>query len=157
MISLNLYFRFQNNLFLVNACFHCCFDNLPNSQKRLLLQLTSVRTILPNKNIVLDRQHVSPKTKIEAHKVKNTQTADSIFTFRLKKIRAYVTWTGREENSLLTQNTNLSRIFQQINHGKFSKRCKKKLPHMLVDSPNKTKALLSFAKGIQLVLEKIKY
>ena len=139
MISLNLYFRFQNNLFLVNACFHCCFDNLPNSQKRLLLQLTSVRTILPNKNIVLDRQHVSPKTKIEAHKVKNTQTADSIFTFRLKKIRAYVTWTGREENSLLTQNTNLSRIFQQkekkvkrprqINHGKFSKVQKKITPH----------------------------
>ena len=142
MISLNLYFRFQNNLFLVNACFHCCFDNLPNSQKRLLLQLTSVRTILPNKNIVLDRQHVSQKTKIEAQKVKNAQTADSIFTFRLKKIRAYVTWTGREENSLLTQNTNLSRIFQQkekkvkrprvcsqINHGKFSKVQKKITPH----------------------------
>ena len=35
MISLNLYFRFQNNLFLVNACFHCCFHNLPNSQKKI--------------------------------------------------------------------------------------------------------------------------
>ena len=111
MISVNLYFRFQNNLFLVNACFHCCFDNLPNSQKK-------------NAVTTHKREENSSQRKYRAWQIarlsedqnwasqgkKYSNSGFYIYVWP-KKIRAYVTWIGREENRPLTQITNLSRIF----------------------------------------------